>query len=97
MEINQKIQNHFNNFFEIAKNAEFTVNSNDITIDTWFHDIISCLNIIKSNDNNLFFIGNGASASIASHFATDFTKNGLIPSFSNTEGALITCFSNDCS
>jgi len=49
------------------------------------------------SEKKLFFLGNGASASMAAHFSTDFTKNGNIASFSNIEGSFITCFSNDYS
>ena len=41
------------------------------------------------------FVGNGGSAAIASHFATDFTKNGGIPTLAFTDAALLTCISND--
>ncbi len=43
----------------------------------------------------LFFIGNGASASIASHMATDFWKNAGIRAFSFNDSSLLTCISND--
>lgn len=39
--------------------------------------------------------GNGGSAAIASHFATDFTKNGKIPTLAFSDAALLTCISND--
>ena len=34
---------------------------------------------------------------MASHFATDFTKNGGIRSYACNEGTLLTCFNNDFS
>jgi len=43
----------------------------------------------------LFLIGNGASASIASHMATDFWKNADIKAFSFNDSSLLTCISND--
>tara|TARA_B100001248_G_scaffold127354_1_gene95446 strand:+ start:1888 stop:2496 length:609 start_codon:yes stop_codon:yes gene_type:complete len=43
----------------------------------------------------LIFIGNGASASLASHAATDFTKQAKIPSFAFNDHNLITALSND--
>ena len=44
---------------------------------------------------SLHFIGNGASASMASHFATDITKNCGIRSSVFTDCALITALGND--
>ncbi len=43
----------------------------------------------------LFFIGNGASASIASHMATDFWKNAGIRALCFNDSSLLTCISND--
>ena len=43
----------------------------------------------------LLFIGNGASASIASHMATDFWKNGGIRALAFNDSSLLTCLSND--
>jgi D-sedoheptulose 7-phosphate isomerase len=45
--------------------------------------------------NRLFFIGNGGSAGISSHLATDFSKNGGMRSSSLTDGSVLTCLGND--
>jgi D-sedoheptulose 7-phosphate isomerase len=44
----------------------------------------------------IIFIGNGASASIASHMSTDFWKNGGMRAVAFNDAALLTCLSNDC-
>lgn len=46
-------------------------------------------------DNTVFFIGNGGSASIASHMATDFLKNGDMRVLAFNDPSLLTCISND--
>ena len=53
--------------------------------------------IFETNQNNgkLIFVGNGASASLASHAATDFTKQAKIPSIAFNDHNLITALSND--
>ena len=43
----------------------------------------------------IMFIGNGASASISSHMATDFWKNGGMRAVAFNDGALLTCIGND--
>lgn len=43
----------------------------------------------------LIFIGNGASASIASHMATDFWKNLNIRALAFNDPTLLTCIGND--
>lgn len=45
--------------------------------------------------NNVFFIGNGGSASIANHMVTDFLKNAEISAMAFNDPSLITCLSND--
>ena len=46
-------------------------------------------------DRKLIFIGNGASASFASHMAVDFWKNAGIRALSFNDAAGLTCISND--
>lgn len=43
----------------------------------------------------IMFIGNGAGAGIASHMATDFTKNGGMRALAFNDGSMLTCFGND--
>ncbi|MBO6561348.1 MAG: SIS domain-containing protein [Nisaea sp.] len=45
--------------------------------------------------NKLIFIGNGASATMASHYALDFSKNGGIRSLALNDGAMLTALVND--
>lgn len=45
--------------------------------------------------NKLIIVGNGGSASIASHIVTDFVKNLNIPALSFSDSSLLTCLSND--
>lgn len=45
--------------------------------------------------SRLIFIGNGGSAAIASHMATDYMKNGGLPTFCFNDGPLLTCITND--
>src|ERR1700682_2078173 len=50
---------------------------------------------IKREQFRLFFIGNGGSAAIASHMATDWMKNGGFAATSFNDGAMLTCLTND--
>ncbi|MBB4509313.1 MULTISPECIES: SIS domain-containing protein [Rhizobium] len=43
----------------------------------------------------IMFIGNGGSAAIASHMATDYSKNGGLRAMAMNDGATLTCLSND--
>lgn len=59
---------------------------------TAFHDLAKS---VRDKGCKLMFAGNGASASISSHGAVDFTKQGRVRSCDFNEPNLITCFSND--
>jgi D-sedoheptulose 7-phosphate isomerase len=48
-----------------------------------------------SAGNKLMFIGNGASAAISSHQATDFWKAGGMRAIAFNDASLLTCISND--
>jgi D-sedoheptulose 7-phosphate isomerase len=52
---------------------------------------------IKAENKTLFFVGNGASAMMASHMAVDSSKNGGLRSLSFNDAALLTAVSNDIS
>ena len=43
----------------------------------------------------VMFVGNGGSAGIASHQATDYMKNGGFKSLAFNDGSLLTCLGND--
>jgi len=50
----------------------------------------------SSAGGKLLFIGNGASASMSSHIATDIWKNGGLKALAFNDSSLLTCVSNDC-
>lgn len=50
---------------------------------------------VRDSKNKVFFIGNGASASMASHFSADLAKNGQIHTQVFTDLSLITAIGND--
>ncbi len=47
------------------------------------------------NNNKIYIVGNGGSASIASHVSVDFTKVAKIKSSTFNNSNFITCFAND--
>jgi len=51
----------------------------------------------KAHDagNKIIFVGNGGSASIASHLAIDFSKNGGLRSLAFNDASALTCLGND--
>lgn len=50
---------------------------------------------IKHAGKQVFFIGNGGSAAIASHMTADFMKNGGMKTYSLYDSSVTTCMGND--
>ena len=49
----------------------------------------------KRAGKQVFFIGNGGSAAIASHMTADFMKNGGMKTYSLYDNSVTTCMGND--
>jgi D-sedoheptulose 7-phosphate isomerase len=49
----------------------------------------------KRTRNRVMFVGNGGSAAICSHMATDWMKNGGFHALSFNDGSMLTCLGND--
>ena len=80
------IDNYWERYQELflnSRNDSDIINLKD-SIDKTFKD-----------KGKLIFVGNGASASLCSHAATDFTKQAKIPSIAFNDHNLITALSND--
>jgi len=50
---------------------------------------------VHAAGNKLIFVGNGGSAAIASHMATDYSKNGGIRALAMNDSSMLTCLGND--
>ncbi|MBF0452394.1 MAG: SIS domain-containing protein [Candidatus Magnetomorum sp.] len=69
----------------------------EISSDNGFSEWFQRTQIIRKSNNTIFFVGNGASASMASHMAADVAKNGRIRTQVFTDVSLITAIANDIS
>ncbi len=56
---------------------------------------VELITLTKEYNNKTYIIGNGGSASIASHISVDFAKVARVPSSTFNNSNLITCFAND--
>ena len=70
---------------------------NEIALDEGFSLWKKLTMKVRKSGNRAFFIGNGASASMASHFAADLGKNGRILTEVFSDLSLITAIANDIS
>ncbi len=58
-------------------------------------EMVEMFSEIKSLGRQVFFIGNGGSAAIASHMTADFMKNGGMKTYSLYDNSVTTCMGND--
>lgn len=66
-----------------------------LPIDAAIPEIIKLILKRSKKSNKVILIGNGGSASIASHIAIDFLKNCNVPALAFNDSSFLTCISND--
>lgn len=90
------ISSYYSNLCDLTRKIAVTDKvGRSLNIQSGFEKSTSILLKCAKRGNKLIFIGNGASASISSHMAADFWKNGRIKALSFNDAALLTCVSND--
>lgn len=60
-----------------------------------FMAVLSTLLAARTDNQSIYFIGNGGSAGIASHMAADWLKNGRFRAMCFNDPAQLTCLTND--
>ena len=97
MSFKENAKNFYSNLSNLLEKIRITQNDKK-NLD--FFDAINSLSRFVMEQTvagkKIIFIGNGASASIASHMATDYWKNGGMRAVTFNDVALLTCLSNDC-
>ncbi len=79
----------FNNYFSIIKSS---LDSIDIS---QLEEIAEIIVRADKTENKIIIVGNGGSASIASHLTIDFINAAKIKAINFNEASFITCFAND--
>jgi len=70
---------------------------NELAIDDGFAQWVEITLAAKKARNVVYFVGNGASASMASHFSADLAKNGRMHTQVLTDAGILTAIGNDIS
>ena len=104
MTLSSHLSNYYDNLHSIILNCQVHGKEDSKTAD----DILSELELDQGlslfinkavaahlNGKKLLFVGNGGSAGICSHMATDYSKNGGIRSLAFNDGSVLTCLGND--
>ncbi|MEK7567118.1 MAG: SIS domain-containing protein [Patescibacteria group bacterium] len=91
-----EIYSYQGNFIGAMHNIKVTDRNGDpLELAAGIKDAIEVICALKDDSGKLIFIGNGGSAAIASHQATDFIRTCDIPAFAPLDFTLLTCMGND--
>jgi D-sedoheptulose 7-phosphate isomerase len=66
-----------------------------IALNTAVRDIGARMRACHEDGRRIMLVGNGGSAGICSHLATDFSKNGGMRATAFNDGSVLTCLGND--
>lgn len=87
---------YFDTLARLTRDASVTdIAGRPMTISAGFEAFLARGRAAHDAGSKLIFIGNGASASMASHYALDFSKNRGIRSIALNDSALLTALVND--
>jgi len=96
MESTEYIGNYFKTLSLLFNSIKVTdKEGNETGLSHGIEKVCSLIKLQAGSGCKLMFIGNGASASISSHMATDCWKNGGIRAVAFNDSSLLTCISND--
>lgn len=88
---------YINELIEKLENTEIRCGIHNLCVDydEGIQLLLDTFSRHKKEQSQLFFIGNGGSAAIASHMTADFMKNGGMNTYSLYDQAVTTCMGND--
>lgn len=75
--------------------TEASDHTGPVPLEAALNGAIALARTAHAGGRKLIFIGNGGSAGIASHMATDYSKNGGMRSLAFNDGSMLTCLGND--
>jgi len=85
-----------NDFGAVVQGSRATLSDNTpIDLVEGMNLTVNKINDVDTKNKKIILIGNGGSAAIASHQATDLWKNGGIRALAFNDASLLTCAAND--
>jgi D-sedoheptulose 7-phosphate isomerase len=97
MSLKENAASYYSNLSHLLKKIQVTQKKeNNLVFFNGIESVAQLVMIQAEAGKKIIFIGNGASASIASHMSTDYWKNGGMRALAFNDAALLTCLSNDC-
>ena len=96
MSLKKNAESYFSNLSDKLEKIKVTKDEQSLVFFNAIETVGQLAMAQTKKGKKIIFIGNGASASIASHMSTDFWKNGGMRAVAFNDAALLTCLSNDC-
>jgi D-sedoheptulose 7-phosphate isomerase len=94
--VRDRIAAHFDTLDRVTRNAECTAGGAErIFLAEAFQRVSEMARASHQRGNKIMFIGNGGSAGICSHMATDFSKRGGMRATALNDSSVLTCLGND--
>ena len=85
-----------NEFNKLIKNSAFTdAKGMACSLEQGTREALNLLHATKQDGGNVYIVGNGGSAAVASHICNDFCNIGGLRVMTLHEAAVLTCFTND--
>lgn len=100
MPLKKKAQLEIKDYFSGLSGILFRIKATgragkEINLSNAINGIVKKISAKKNKEGKVIIIGNGGSASIASHISTDFLKNARVAAQALNDSSLLTCISND--
>jgi D-sedoheptulose 7-phosphate isomerase len=90
------VETYFETLAQVIRDAEATDgDGNPIGLDRGVERVRKSARSVHDAGNKIMFVGNGGSASIASHMSIDFSKNGKLRALAFNDPSALTCLGND--
>ena len=83
-----------NSFFKVLESAQCSSAKRHLDLESGLHQLFQLIKEMKEK-GNIFIIGNGGSAAVASHAAIDLRNVCKVSAFALNDPATLTCLSND--
>jgi D-sedoheptulose 7-phosphate isomerase len=94
--VQDQLNRYFGTLAETLRTAQVTDSSSGkLTLEQGCEWVRRAAHETHDSGNKIIFVGNGGSASIASHLAIDFSKNGGLRALAFNDAAALTCLGND--
>lgn len=94
----QDVNTYFETLAAMPRMTEVTDRGGaTVSLTDFYRRVIEWCRTAHEGGNTIHLVGNGGSAAIASHIATDLCKNGGIRARAHNDAAMVTCLANDYS